>query len=130
LANYLVRERGLPFRTCHELVGSLVGTLVGEGRTLDDHHRVQEILADWGQELTLAEIAGVVDPQACLQQQRSLGSTGPKEVRRMHRALTRATAKSREQTAQARAIVAAAREHTAQIVKHVLAGKALPSGAR
>jgi argininosuccinate lyase len=127
LANYLVRERGLPFRTCHEIVGSLVGTLVGEGRTLDDHQRVREILADQGQELTLAEIAGAVDPQACLQQQRSLGSTGPAEVLRMHEALTRATAKSREQTAQARAIVATAREHTAEIVQQVLAGKALAS---
>ena len=125
LANYLVRERGLPFRTCHEIVGSLVGTLVGEGKTLDDHRRVQEVLGEHGEELTLDEIASVVDPQLCLRQQRSLGSTGPAEVRRMHRSLTATVTKSRQETAKAREAVAAARQQTARIVKHVLAGKPL-----
>jgi argininosuccinate lyase len=125
LANYLVRERGLPFRTCHEIVGSLVGTLVRESKTLDDHARVQEVLREHGEELTLEEIASVVDPQLCLRQQRSLGSTGPREVRRMQKALAKATADSRREAEDARAAVAAARAQTAGIVKHVLAGKAL-----
>lgn len=125
LANYLVRERGLPFRTCHEIVGSLVGMLVKEGRTLDDLDRVQEILLRHGQELTLDEIYSVVDPQACLNQQRSLGSTGPEEVRKMERRLTRALEKTRSDVSTVRAKIDAARERVAGIVKRVLAGKGL-----
>lgn len=125
LANFLVSERGLPFRTCHEIVGALVGTLVAEGRTLDDHERVQQVLAAHGQELSLPEIASVVDPQACLNRQVSLGSTGPREVRRMQRALTKAVDKQRELTAEARGKLQEARRQTATIVKQVLAGKAL-----
>lgn len=125
LANYLVRERGLPFRTCHEIVGSLVGTLVREGKTLDDHQRVQEVLRDHGEELSLDEIASVVDPQLCLRQQRSLGSTGPAEVRRMQRSLASAVAKARQDTAKAREAVTAARQQTARLVQHVLSGKPL-----
>lgn len=125
LANFLVRDRGLPFRTCHEIVGSLVGTLVAEDKTLDDHERVQEILRKHGQDLTLTEIQGVVDPVACLRQQVSLGSTGPKEVRRMQRSLTKSVAKLKQQTHEARSKVEVARQHTAGIVQKVLAGKAL-----
>lgn len=125
LANYLVRERGLPFRTCHEIVGSLVGTLVAEGRTLDDLERVQEILLRHGQELTVDEVFSVVDPQACLNQQRSLGSTGPEEVRKMERRLTQVVAKSRVEVSKARATITEARERVAGIVKRVLAGKGL-----
>lgn len=129
LANYLVRDRGLPFRTCHEIVGALVGTLIKEGKTLDDHQRVQEIVAAHGQDLSLEEIAGVVEPVACLKQQRSLGSTGPTETKRLHRSLTRTVAAARQEVAAARAKVDNAREQTAKLVKHVLAGKALSKAA-
>ncbi|MEI6499417.1 MAG: argininosuccinate lyase [Armatimonadota bacterium] len=125
LANFLVSDRGLPFRTCHEIVGSLVGTLIAEGKTLDDHERVQEIVREHGQDLSLEEIVSVVDPVACLNRQVSLGSTGPKEVRRMQRMLTKAVGKQREITAEARAKLNAARQRTDGIVKKALAGKAL-----
>ncbi len=36
LANMLVREYGLPFRTAHKIVGALVKTLIEEGKTLLD----------------------------------------------------------------------------------------------
>ncbi len=87
LANYLVAERGLPFRDCHEIVGQLVATLIEEGKTLDDHEDVQRILADEGQELSVEEIASVCDPQACLARQCSLGSTGPESVKKMRTSL-------------------------------------------
>ncbi len=83
LANWLVRERGMPFRDCHELVGALVGTLVAEGRTLDDHERVADIMSERGQPMTADEVAGIVDPAAVVRAQKSLGSTNPDEVRRM-----------------------------------------------
>jgi len=125
LANFLVAERGLPFRTCHEIVGALVGTLINEGFTLDDHAAVQEVLLRHGQDLTLEEIVSVVDPQACLNRQRSLGSTGPEEVRKMMRRLERAVAKHRAETLTARGKIAEARKQVASIVKRVLSGKGL-----
>ncbi len=125
LANFLVAERGLPFRTCHEIVGSLVATLINEGLTLDDHEAVQEVLLRHGQDLSLQEIVSVVDPQACLQRQRSLGSTGPDEVRKMQRRLDRAVARSRAEALGAREKLEAARQRVAGLVKRVLAGKGL-----
>jgi argininosuccinate lyase len=80
LANWLVRERNMPFRDCHELVGSLVGALVDEGATLDDHERVAEIMTERGQDISAEEVAEIVDPPAVVRAQRSLGSTNPDEV--------------------------------------------------
>jgi argininosuccinate lyase len=125
LANFLVRERGLPFRTCHEIIGALVGRLIQEGETLDNHARVQEILAEAGQELTLAEIAGVVDPEACLRLQVSLGSTGPAETAQLIAALQTDLEATGAQVTDRRALVEAARAHTADLVAGVLAGESL-----
>ncbi len=80
LANWLVRERNMPFRDCHELVGALVGTLVSEGRTLDDHARVAEIMTERGQAISAEVVAEIVDPQAVVRAQKSLGSTNPDQV--------------------------------------------------
>ena len=80
LANYLVRERNMPFRDCHELIGSLVGALIEECATLDDHERVSQIMTERGQPLTAAEVAEIVDPPAVVRAQKSLGSTHPEQV--------------------------------------------------
>jgi argininosuccinate lyase len=125
LANYLVSERGLPFRTCHEIVGSLVGHLVDEGETLDNHERVQQLLAGMGEELSLEEIARVVDPESCLRLQRSLGSTGPAEVERMLGALRQRTDEALTTVQQRQDHVAQARAHTASLVEAVLEGQSV-----
>jgi argininosuccinate lyase len=121
LANFLVRERGLPFRTCHEIVGNLVGTLVREGRNLEDHGRVQEILALHGQTLSREEIADIVDPVRCLQRQVSLGSTGPESVRKMLASLSEGVKTSRLEIAAARDRIEEAYAQTMRIVEEVLA---------
>jgi len=126
LANYLVRERGLPFRTCHEIVGAIVGTLVAEGKTLDDHKRVQEILAEHEQELDIPTIADIVDPLACLQKQVSLGSTGPESVLSMERALAEGLKTSRLEVAAAKDHLEHAYAETMAVVEKVLAGEPLP----
>ncbi len=127
LANVLVRERGLPFRTCHEIVGSVVGSLAREERTLDDHARVREILAEHGQDLGVAEIAAIVDPVACLRRQVSLGSTGPEAVRQMMAALTHGVRQSGLEVAAARDRVQDAHARTMGIVARVLAGGGIES---
>ena len=57
-----------------------MGTLVSEGRTLDDHARVAEIMTDRGQAISAEVVAEIVDPQAVVRAQRSLGSTNPEQV--------------------------------------------------
>ena len=125
LANLLVSDRGLPFRECHEIVGSLVGKLVAERKTLDDHQRVQEILAEHGQEFTLDEIASVVEPVACLNRQRSIGSTGPEPVRSMLSKLNEGLKISQADTVARRDGYESAYAQTMKIVERVLAGGSL-----
>jgi argininosuccinate lyase len=125
LANYLVAGRGLPFRTCHEIVGGLVGSLVREGRTLDDHERVRELLAEHGQDLSLEEIVAVVDPVSCLNRQVSLGSTGPEAVLEMHALLAEGIKNSRAELAAWRSGLDEAYAMTRKVAEHVLAGGAL-----
>jgi argininosuccinate lyase len=125
LANYLVQEKGLAFRTCHEIIGSLVGTLVAEGETLDNHARVQQLLAAAGQELELEEIAGVVDPEACLRLQVSLGSTGPAEVSRMLERLRGLTEEMLAAVVRRDQALAEARTRTAALVQAVLEGESV-----
>jgi argininosuccinate lyase len=121
LANWLVSERSLPFRRCHEIVGSLVRRLIEEKRTLGDLERVAELLAESGVEAKPAEL-GFLDPLKCLERQRSLGSTGPRETKRMHNALRKRVAAWRKEAARRRERIAAARKRTAQAVKHILKG--------
>ncbi|NLJ35634.1 MAG: argininosuccinate lyase [candidate division WS1 bacterium] len=125
LANYLVADRGLAFRTCHELVGQLVATLIAEGKTLDDHEDVQRILAAHGQDLTLDEIAGVCDPEACLARQRSLGSTGPDSVLQMSRRFTEMVSANASAVEQRMEHLQQAHEKTRHIVDTVIAGGSL-----
>lgn len=80
LANYLVQERNMPFRECHELIGSLVGALVQENATLDDHERVAQIMTASGQEISAKQVAAIVEPSAVVCAQKSLGSTHPEQV--------------------------------------------------
>ncbi len=122
LANFLVRERDLPFRDCHRIVGGLVGALAAENRLLTDYERLRELLAEAGQEVSVAELAEVVDPQACLRRQVSLGSTGPGQVTEMIEQLRKAVAASRQEIADAREASVQAREKTERIVQHVLEG--------
>jgi len=122
LANYLVSERGLPFRTCHETVGQLVAALISEGKTLDDHEDVQRILAEHGQDLSIEEIVSVCDPQACLGRQRSLGSTGPESVKKMLAALGGTVDADAKVAAARRKRLEDAHERTKRIVDDIIAG--------
>jgi argininosuccinate lyase len=125
LANYLVAERGLPFRTCHEIVGGLVAKLIADGNTLDDHDAVQAVLADYDQEMSIEQIASVCDPQACLGRQQSLGSTGPASVLAMMEKLGERLSADVKRVEDRREGIKQAHERTSDIVDAVLAGKSL-----
>ncbi len=125
LANYLVAERGLPFRTCHEIIGSLVARLIAEDKTLDDYEDVQRILAESDQHLSIEAIASVCEPEQCLARQQSLGSTGPASVVKMHKALTARVASAEEEARKRGAKIMAAHAKTSKVVDAMLDGKSL-----
>ncbi len=125
LANWLVRERGLPFREAHEIVGATVGTLVREGKTFDDIERVAELLAERGQPADPQTLRELLDPQKCMERHQSEGSTGPAEVRRQIERLTAAADAAERWARERRAALNEARETVRRIVAHVLSGKPL-----
>jgi argininosuccinate lyase len=124
LANWLVRERGLPFRQCHEVVGGLVRQLVEEGKTLNDVERVVALLTKDGIEAQAAEL-DFLAPLVCLERQRSLGSTQPEEVQRLAAALDEQVQARRTQVAELRERIAAARRTTDEAIRILLDGGSL-----
>jgi len=122
LANFLVRERNLPFRDCHRTVGHIVGTLLEEERLLTDYARVSELLADAGQEVSDQQLAEVLDAQAILHRQVSQGSTGVEATAAVIEKLREAIADNRGEIAATHQALAQARQRTDQIIKHILEG--------
>jgi argininosuccinate lyase len=123
LANWLVSDRGLPFRKCHEIVGALVRRLIEERKALGDVKRVAELLAGFGVKAKVSEL-GFLDPLKCLERQRSLGSTGPEETRRLWASLAEALTAAQREAASRRRRIARARVRTARAVRQVLRGAA------
>jgi len=121
LANWLVRDRGLPFRQAHHLVGGVVvRTLLAEGLTLSARGRVAELLAAHDVPATEEELA-FLEPAACLQLQQSLGSTGPDEVRRMTAALRTCVEQHEAHVRAQQERLAAAAAHAEQVAKAIVA---------
>ena len=83
LANHLARERGIPFRECHEIVGGVVGDLVKKGKPFADWEETQKLLQRRGIDLAMPQIKQVLDSKLALQNNQSLGGTSPAEVERM-----------------------------------------------
>jgi len=125
LANWLVRERGLPFRTAHEIVGRVVGTLAREGKTFADLARTRELLAERDVEAEEDVLRELLDPAACMRRQTSEGATGPEQVRGQIVRLEATVEDLRAWVAERRSAVQQARELTERIVAAVLAGGAL-----
>ena len=125
LANYLVSERGVPFRESHRIVGDLVAKLVEAGKTLDDLEMTRRLLADAGHEVPVDTLRALLDAAHAVASYRSLGSTSPAEVKRMIADL-RSRIDSTDADIAARAQrIDDARRLTADIVAGVLAGKPL-----
>jgi argininosuccinate lyase len=125
LANYLVSDRGLPFRESHHIVGDLVAKLIEAGTTFADLETTRRLLADAGHDIAADTLRSLLDPAHAVSNYRSLGSTAPAEVTRMIGALrSRLDAADADTTARAQQIEAA-RKLTAEIAAGVTGGKAL-----
>jgi argininosuccinate lyase len=81
LANYLVRDRGQPFRQAYALTGQLVRELSHQGNTLRDLTAASAWLEQAGVPVTEAKLAEIVDPRQVLARQSSEGGTAPDAVR-------------------------------------------------
>ena len=83
LANYLVKEHQISFRECHEIVGWLVGELVGQEKTFSDWELTQELLKRKEIDIPISQLKRILDAELAIRNNRSLGGTSPAEVRRM-----------------------------------------------
>jgi len=83
LANHLASEHNIPFRQCHEVIGSVVGELSRSGNTFADWNKTQQLLKTKGIDLKIDQLQQILDPINTLQNNRSVGGTSPKEVKRM-----------------------------------------------
>jgi argininosuccinate lyase len=78
VADYLV-AKGVPFRDAHEIVGSLVRKLVGEGRAFESMHA-----AEWRAHSPLfgEDVVEWVTPESSVARKRTPQSTHPDDVGR------------------------------------------------
>ena len=83
LANHLASEHNIPFRQCHEVVGSVVGELSRSGNTFANWDKTQQLLKTKGIDLKTDQLQQILDPINTLQNNGSVGGTSPKEVKRM-----------------------------------------------
>ena len=125
LANFLVCERGLAFRECHEIVGGVVGDLVKMGKTFQDWEETQRLLQHRRVDLSISQLQSILDPKLALHNNRSLGGTSPAEVKRMadefEEKLNEIEAKTRARQDQ----IQYAYQLTLQVIEQVLAGKTI-----
>ena len=125
LANYLVREHGIAFRECHEIVGGIVGDLVKKGATFDDLEETRKLLQLRGVILSTSQLQGVLDSKLVLRYNLSLGGTSPAEVQRM---TSEFEAELRDVDAEImlrQEQINVAYKQTHQIIEEVIAGKAI-----
>jgi argininosuccinate lyase len=83
LANFLVSERGIPFRGSHEIVGRVVKELIKGERDFRDIKDTGDMLKKHGIDIPMKELTDILDPVKALGRNRSPGGTSPGEVRRM-----------------------------------------------
>ena len=78
LADYLVAQKGIPFRAAYKTVGQIVAHCAAEGITLEalplEGYQAFEAAFDEG-------LYQAIDLQACVEKRISAGGTGPDSVR-------------------------------------------------
>ena len=83
LANYLVKDRQMSFRECHEVVGWLVGELVQYEKTFSDWELTHTLLKQKEIDISVEQLKQILDAELALENSQSLGGTSPTEVHRM-----------------------------------------------
>ena len=125
LANYLVSANDIPFRQCHEIVGNVVGELSRSGNTFADWDQTQHLLNKRGIDLEIDQLQQILDPVNTLQNNRSVGGTSPKEVKRMSQNFSTQLDQIEVQISSRLNHIDRARKKTRQIIDLVLSGQQL-----
>lgn len=125
LANHLVRECGLAFRECHEIVGGVVGDLVKIGKTFQDWEATQRLLQQRNVKLSIPQLQTILDPKRALGNYQSLGSTSPDEVKRMTGEFEKKLNDIDVQIETRKAAIEGAHQRTCRIIEQVLEGKSI-----
>jgi argininosuccinate lyase len=88
LANVLVRNHNIPFRTAHRIVGALVKALIDEGKTLKDAtpallSSVSKEILDHSLKVNDEDVAAATNLLNVVESHKVKGGPGPAEVARM-----------------------------------------------
>ncbi|MEE3652153.1 MULTISPECIES: argininosuccinate lyase [unclassified Brenneria] len=83
LANFLVSQKGIPFREAHRITGMLTKALINAQTDLRNTEMVCHFFETQGIRVDKQEILEYVSPAHVIRRQRSDGSTGPNKVRQM-----------------------------------------------
>ncbi|MBM3236423.1 argininosuccinate lyase [Candidatus Poribacteria bacterium] len=122
LANFLVRERGLSFRECHEIVGSIVGKLASSGLTFSNLQETQKLLKERNIEISIPELRAILDPKLAVLNNKSLGGASPGEVKRMAAEFDAHLAQFESKIAQKREQINLAQKLTNDVIEAALSG--------
>ena len=119
LANFLVRERGLSFRECHEIVGGVVGKLTTAETNFSNLEETHKLLKERGINVTVDDLRAILSPSLAIENNQSLGGTSPSEVKRMAREFGVRIAQIKADIGQKRAKIKAAQKLTDDLIKSV-----------
>jgi argininosuccinate lyase len=122
LANYLVTDKGLPFREAHRITGHVVGQLIKRGVTLREAGAVRELLVAEDQDIDEATLTALVDPRAATARYGSAGSTSPASVRAEQAQLMSAVTVHRDWIAALGQVLEAAHAGTIGAARDIIAG--------
>lgn len=120
LANYLTREKGVPFREAHDAVGKLVMELVRRKKNFRDVALCDDILATHGRAVGVDVLEDVFDPAAAVRRNRSAGGTSPASVAAMTERLRAEVAAHESDVGRRRGAIDQARKDTAAAVAAVI----------
>ncbi len=123
LADYLVREHGLPFRTAHHVVGETVAKLIAVGKTFEDVEATAQLLKEAGCEVESEVLEQVLSPEGALSRHTSLGGTAPEQVGRMIVKFTGEVEGFDAFVEEKKAHIRSAKRLTDQTVQRLLAGE-------
>jgi len=130
LANYLVREKNIPFRRCHEIVGNTVAKLISLGKNLSDYEEVSKVLKESDLNISAKELESFLDPVKVVQSNKSLGSTSPAEIEKLIAGLEADMQEKMGELDARESKIEDAKKTTSEIVSEVLSGKEVAETVR
>jgi len=125
LADYLVREKGVPFRKSHRMVGQTIKALIKKGQDFSDVAQVEAILKAKKIEVAAKQLEKILNPNKAVYAHSSLGGTSPREVGKIITSLKNDIIRREQRTRKWENKIALAQKMTARAAAGVLAGKPL-----